>query len=81
MPGNFVVSSGFTLNLEVPKRAFKAENDDAFDMSLYGKYLIIATRHIIRYDRHEVVFEAATDSSNEDAIYKNSQQQKQAIYY
>jgi len=81
LPGNFFISSGFMVNVMIPNHSAKTKEDDNMDKTLYGKYLIIATRHIIKYDRHEVVFEAATDSSNEDAIYKNSQQQKQAIYY
>lgn len=76
LPGNFVVSSGFTLNLEVPKRAFKAENDDAFDMSLYGKYLIIATRHIIKYNMHETIVDVVTDSTQKQFVASSEQQQK-----
>lgn len=77
LPGNFVVSSGFTLNLEVPKRAFKAENDDAFDMSLYGKYLIVATRHIIKYNMHETIVDVVTDSTQKEFVASSEQQQKQ----
>jgi hypothetical protein len=64
--------------LNIPKRAERdtSENStDQLDKSLYGKYLIVATRHIIKYDKHEVVFEAVTDSSNKDAVYQSSSQQ------
>jgi hypothetical protein len=64
LPGNFLVSSGNTLNLEVPKRAFVEEGgEDNLDKTLYGKYIIIATRHIIKYNMHETVVEVSTDST------------------
>lgn len=77
LPGNFVVSSGFTLDLQVPKRAVKSENDDVFDMTLYGKYLIIATRHIIKFNMHETIIDVVTDSTQKDFVPASELQQKE----
>mgnify|MGYP003348425719 FL=1 len=77
LPGNFIVSSGFTLNLQIPKRAVKSENDDLFDKSLYGKYLIIGTRHIIKYNMHETIIDVVTDSTQKEFVAANELQQKQ----
>lgn len=78
LPGNFNITSGLNVTLNIPKRSERASSDtgeEALDKSLYGKYLIVATRHIIKYDKHEVVFEAVTDSSNKDAVYQSSSSQ------
>lgn len=78
LPGNFNISSGLNVTLNIPKRSELDKSsslNDQLDKSLYGKYLIVATRHIIKYDKHEVVFEAVTDSSNKDAVYQSSSQQ------
>jgi hypothetical protein len=78
LPGNFNITSGLNVILNIPKRAERDTSEsstDQLDKSLFGKYLIVATRHIIKYDKHEVVFEAVTDSSNKDAVYQSSSQQ------
>ena len=77
LPGNFNISSGLNVNLNIPKRSERAkdDSDEQLDKSLHGKYLIVATRHIIKYDKHEVVFEAVTDSSNKDGVYQSSSNQ------
>ena len=63
LPGNFALSSGFNLNLMMPSRAISEDGSDSYDASLSGKYLIIGTRHMIKYDKHETIVEVATDSS------------------
>lgn len=65
LPGNFELSSGYCLNMNVPIRGQKSDTDgdDNTDVSLNGKYLIISTRHVIRYDKHETIVELVTDSS------------------
>jgi hypothetical protein len=68
VPGNFALTSGKTLNLYVPTRGVTADNGDALDSSLYGKYLILATRHIIKFDKHETVVEVVTDSTNQNIL-------------
>lgn len=60
MPGNFGLYSGITVNLKVPKYAIK-DGDKEYDKSLSAKYIVIGTRHIIRYDKHETFLEVATD--------------------
>ena len=66
MPGNFTLTSGFNVNVEAPNfgKKEKGGGDTNEDQSLSGKYLIIATRHIIGYDKHETIIEVATTSSS-----------------
>jgi hypothetical protein len=45
------------------------------DKSKSGKYLIVAARQMITYDKHETILEVATDSSNRDRVYLSTQQQ------
>jgi hypothetical protein len=66
VPGNFELTSGVNVDLLVPKRSEAMSNEDFYDKSLYGKYLIIASHHCISPTKHEVVFEAVSDSSNKD---------------
>lgn len=63
MPGNFRLWSGSNVMMNLPNR-FNAKNENQGDQSVRGKYLIVAARHIIRYDRHETILEVATDSTN-----------------
>jgi hypothetical protein len=86
LPGNFNLSSGFCIDLDVPKRSVLVDGENTFDSSLYGKYLIVATRHIIRPNMHEVVIEAVTDSSNykdtnTDSVYTSTVDQEKAANY
>jgi len=68
LPGNFVLSSGFNLQLDFPPR--NASNQvDGTDESLNGKYIIIAARHMFKQNKHETVLEVATDSTNRP-LYK-----------
>jgi hypothetical protein len=71
LPGNFGVSSGFNLFLKVPNRAAEDGSED-YDPTLYGKYLIIGTRHMIKYDKHETIVEVVTDSTNKEFISGNN---------
>jgi hypothetical protein len=79
MPGNFDLSSGFTANLLVPKRGEKDVSESTEDLSLSGKYLIVATRHIVSYQKHETIIEVATDSNNRDTMYSSTQSQSDAL--
>lgn len=79
VPGNFGISSGFNVYLNIPKYGFKSREEDNRDKTVYGKYLIVGTRHIIGYEKHETIFEAVTDSSNrsdKNELYQSSPQQK-----
>lgn len=60
MPGNFGLFSGMTVNLKLPTYSIK-ETGKNYDKTLSGNYIVTATRHIIRYDKHETIIEVATD--------------------
>jgi hypothetical protein len=64
LPGNFGLSSGYVVNLTMPTRATKSDSQNSLDNTLNGKYLITATHHMIKSDRHETIIEVATDSTN-----------------
>jgi hypothetical protein len=82
MPGNFQLTSGFNVNVMAPIQGQKEQGDDNDDPSLSGKYLIVASRHIIGYDKHETVIEVATTStSNEFIPTSNPQQIKEILEY
>ena len=68
MPGNFQLTSGFNVNLVAPNFGKKLKGDDNEDPSLSGKYLIVASRQIIGYDKHETILEVATTSSSNEFI-------------
>lgn len=79
VPGNFNVSAGFNIFLNAIDRSSK--NGDNEDKSLSGKYTIIGTRHIITNNKHETVFDVATNSTKQDAYYKSSNAQTEALNY
>jgi hypothetical protein len=79
MPGNFQLTSGFNLNVRVPDFSKKESGSENEDRSLSGKYLIIATRHIIKYDIHETVLELATTSNEIDFIPQGVPEQNKAV--
>lgn len=75
LPGNFSVSSGLNLYLKVPSKSVKVKGEDNFDLSLFGKYLILATRHIIKYDKHETIIETATSSNEKEFVAESTPEQ------
>ena len=80
VPGNFAISSGFNVFLNVPKYSLKLREEDNLDLTLNGNYLIVSTRHIIGYKKHETIFEAVTDSSkrnDKNVMYQSSMTQQQ----
>jgi hypothetical protein len=79
MPGNFQLTSGFNLNVRVPDFSKKETASENEDRSLSGKYLIIATRHIIKFDIHETVLELATTSNEIDFIPQSAPEQNKAL--
>jgi hypothetical protein len=79
MPGNFQLTSGFNLNVRVPDFSKKETGSENEDRSLSGKYLIIATRHLIKFDMHETVLELATTSNETDFIPQSVPEQNKAI--
>lgn len=74
VPGNFGLSSGYTFNLKFPKYGVKTENEDVKDDTVYGNYLIVGTRHLITYEKHETIMEAVKESNHSDkpnVIYRS----------
>jgi len=61
LPGNFSITCGVNLNIKKPKNS-TYEEDNNIDKSIYGKYLIVSTRHMIRANQHETVLELVSDS-------------------
>jgi hypothetical protein len=64
MPGNFILTAGSPVTVQMPKRNTVDTTDEFGDITLQGRYMITGARHIIRYDKHETVMEVATDSTN-----------------
>jgi hypothetical protein len=79
MPGNFQLSSGFNVNCIIPNIAKKDVNIENEDKTTTGKYLIVASRQIIGYDKHETIIEVATTSTDNDFIPVANPQQTQEI--
>ena len=79
MPGNFQLTSGFNVSLVAPTFGKKMKGDDNEDPSLSGKYLIVASRQIIGYDKHETIIEIATTSSDNQFIPVSNPLQTSAI--
>jgi hypothetical protein len=78
MPGNFQLTSGFNLNIRVPDFSKKESGSENEDRSLSGKYLIIAARHVIKYDMHETILELATTSNETDFVPQGTSEQNKA---
>jgi len=78
MPGNFQLSSGFNVNVMAPTLGKKEKVADNLDPSMNGKYLIVASRQIIGYDKHETIIEVASTSTNNEFIPAASPKQNQA---
>jgi len=64
LPGNFALTSGKNLNIKKQKNS--AYEEDTEDKSLFGKYLIVATRHILKPNGHETLVEVVTDSTDSE---------------
>lgn len=77
LPGNFNISSGFNVFLNSPDRTnFDGDNKD---VTLYGKYTIISTRHIINFRKHEVVFDVASDGTSQNYLSSSSVRQNEEL--
>lgn len=82
MPGNFQLTSGFNVNVMAPNFSKKEKGDTNEDLSLSGKYIIVATRQVIGYDKHETIIEVATTSSSNDFVpADNPAQTKEILTY
>jgi hypothetical protein len=82
MPGNFQLTSGFNVNCVIPNIAKKEKGSNNEDLSISGKYLIVGTRHIIGYEKHETIIEVATSSTaNEFIPVASDNQNKEILEY
>ena len=79
MPGNFELSSGYNVNVDVPYIGSRSNDYENKDVSINGKHIIIATRHIIGFEKHETIMETATTSNDLDFIPKSSPQEEMII--
>jgi len=80
MTGNFQLTSGFNINLEAPNFGKKEKGGDNDDPSISGKYIIVGSRQIIGYDKHETIIEVAT-SANEFIPASNPEQNSELLGY
>lgn len=82
MPGNFQLTSGLNINLLAPNFGVKERGGENEDLSLSGKYIIVASRQIIGYDKHETIIEiASTSSANEFVPLGNQNQTEEILEY
>ena len=79
MPGNFQLTSGFNVNFVVPGFSVRPKGHDNNDTSVSGKYLIVATRHIISMSKHETIIEVASDSTTNQSLFVSNPQQNETI--
>jgi hypothetical protein len=63
LPGNFIYSSGLNVMLKGFNLTLNSRTDSQ-DVSTYGKYIIVAARHMIKPQLFETVLEVASDSTN-----------------
>ena len=78
MPGNFNLSSGYNVLIKVPDRGVVSQGENK-DESLYGRYTITSTRHKITFSKHETIFEACTDHTNDTTFKSPSTAQNQVL--
>jgi hypothetical protein len=69
MPGNFNLACGTVIDLLVSSRAQNMESDSK-DESISGKYIVLACRNVITYQKHETILEVSTDSTNKKQLYR-----------
>ena len=79
MPGNFQLSSGFNVNVDAPQIGVFNKKTNEGDKSISGKYLIVASRQVISFEKHETIIEVASDSSTLDFIPGSDRQQQSDI--
>jgi len=64
LPGNFYLCTGKIVNILLPNYTSNDGSREPVDASMSGNYIILGTRHTVRFDRHETIIEVATDSTN-----------------
>ena len=75
MPGNFQLTTGFNVNVNAPIIG----SSTGEDKSINGKYLIVASRQIIGYEKHETIIEVASSSSDSDYVSSSDAEQQREI--
>lgn len=71
VPGNFDLTSGTIVKLNVPVKGVTTESS-LKDKQLTGNYIIVATKHIIRFNVHQTIIELCKDSTEENSLFKES---------
>jgi hypothetical protein len=79
MPGNFQLTSGFNVDVQTSGFNRKTKDSQNEEVSLNGKYLIVAARHTITNNKHETLIEIATDSTNNLEVYTSNPQQNELL--
>lgn len=79
MPGNFQLTSGFNVDISTSGFNRKTKDSQNEEVSLNGKYLIVAARHTITNNKHETLIEIATDSTNSLEVYTSNPQQNELL--
>jgi hypothetical protein len=79
MPGNFLFSSGFNVDLKGFNLSMVAKGDSR-DVSTNGKYMIIAARHMIKPQKYETILELASESTNSPPSGSESAAQTKAKF-
>ena len=79
MPGNFQLSSGFNVSVTTPTFGSRAKDESAEDETLSGNYLIVASRQIIKFDRHETIIEVASTSNKTPFVMESNPIQTEAV--
>jgi len=75
MPGNFQLSAGYNVDVNVPELSIKEDGVASEDLSLNGKHLIVASRHIIGFEKHETIIEVASTSTNKEQVLASNPNQ------
>ena len=79
MPGNFQLSSGFNVNVTIPEMAKKEKETSDEDLTLSGKHLIVGSRHVIGFEKHETIIEVASTSTNKEFISSTGEKESSTI--
>jgi hypothetical protein len=83
MPGNFQLGAGVNVYLNIPKFALKEgeDQDKGMDKHLSGKHIIIGSRHIIGYEKHETLIEVSTTSLIHEVLSSHPNQTSSILNY
>jgi hypothetical protein len=79
IPGNFIFSSGFNVDLKGFNLSMVSKGDSK-DVSTNGRYIIIAARHMIKPQLHQTLLEIASESTNSPFSSSESAEQQEAKF-